>query len=146
MSATRQAVIGNMAKTEPRGRGKGAMAKQYIPAKLGDDWWTQNKQRCYDMLLEFVGGEHHLGKLSHAGDGLRMTTWRELATFDIGQLTSLVVLAHKHVCRVAVATAGPRHLAIQVWARKADGPLTVSHPSLSDLIELCERHRSSGVE
>jgi len=113
------------------------MAEQCKPAKPGDGRWTPNKQRCYDLLLEFVGGEHHLGKLSHLGDGLRMTTWRELATFDSGYLTWLVVLAHKHCCRVAIDSAGPRRLAIQVWARNAEGSLMTRHPSLSDLIEQC---------
>lgn len=122
------------------------MAKQYIPAKLGDDWWTQNKQRCYDMLVEFVGREHHLGRLSHFGYGLRMTTQMDLATFDSNQLTRLVVLAHKHLCRVAIDPAGPMRLAIRVWARKAEGCLIVRHPSLVDLIEFCEQHRSTGVE
>ena len=118
------------------------MAETYKRARPDDEQWTQEKQRCYALLLEFVGGEHHLGKLSHIGDGLRMTTWRDLATFDSDQLTWLVILAHKHLCRIAIDSAGPRQLAIQVWARKAQGRLAARHPSLGDLIELCERHRS----
>ena len=120
------------------------MSKQYIRAEVDDEQWTPEKQRCYDMLLEFVDGEHHLGKLSHFGDGLRMTTWRELATFDSDQLTWLVILAHKHLCRIAIDSAGPRQLAIQVWARKAQGRLAARHPSLSALIERCERHQGGG--
>ena len=121
------------------------MAEPYKPAKPNDEQWTPEKQRCYELLLEFVGA-HHIKKLSHVGDGLRMTTWRGLATFDCGQLTWLVILAHQHCCRVAIDPAGPMRLAIQVWAREAEGGLTERHPSLSDLIEQCERHQGSGVE
>lgn len=121
------------------------MSEQYKPAKPGDKGWTPEKQRCYELLLEFAGGEHHLGKLSHLGDGLRMTTWRELATFDSGYLTWLVVLAHKHCCRVSIGQAGPRRLAIQVWARNAEGSLMTRHPLLSDLIEHCEQHQADNA-
>ena len=96
------------------------------------------------MLLDFVGGEHRLGKLTHFGDGLRMTTWRDLATFDSGDLTWLVILSHKHLCRVSIDPAGPRYLAIQVWARNAEGGLMTRHPSLCDLIKQCEQHQTEG--
>ena len=120
------------------------MTETYERARPDDEQWTQEKQRCYALLLEFVDGEHHLGKLSHFGDGLRMTTQMDLATFDSGYLTWLVVLAHKHVCRVAIDAAGPLFLAIQVWARNTEGCLIARHPSLGDLIELCERHQGGG--
>lgn len=122
------------------------MAEPYERAKPNDGQWTPEKQRCYDMLLEFVDGEHHIGKLSHFGSGLRMTTWGGLATFDSDQLTWLVILAHKHLCRIAIDSAGPRQLAIHVWARKAQGRLAARHPSLSALIERCERHQGGGAE
>ena len=122
------------------------MAKKYTQAKAGDDRWTADKQQCHELLLEFVGGEHRLGKLTHFGNGLRMTTQMDLATFDSGHLTWLVVLAHKHLCRVAIGTAGPRQLAIQVWAREPDGGLMARHPSLADLAERCERHQNNGAE
>lgn len=112
----------------------------YKKASPDDEWWTPEKQRCYELLVESVGGEHHLGKLSHFGTGLRMTTARDLATCDGDLLTWLVILAHRHLCRVAIDSAGPRHLAIQIWARQADGRWAARHPSLNDLIGRCERH------
>ena len=119
------------------------MTQQYKPATPNDEEWTPEKQRCYALLLEFAGGEHHLCKLAHLGYGLRMTTQMDLATFDSGYLTWLVVLAHKHCCRVAIDSAGPRRLAIQVWARNTEGSLMTRHPSLSDLIEQCEQHQAN---
>ena len=116
------------------------MTQQYKPATPNDEEWTPEKQRCYALLLEFAGGEHHLGKLAHLGYGLRMTTQMDLATFDSGYLTWLVTLSHKHLCRVLIGPAGPRRLAIHVWARKAEGRLAERHPSLHDLIEQCMRH------
>jgi hypothetical protein len=121
------------------------MAEKYQRAIVGDSDWTGSKQRCYDLLLEWVGGEHHLGKVSHFGTGLRMTTWRDVASFDNDYMTWLVILAHKHRCRVAVDGAGPRHRAIQVWARETEGSPIFRHPGLRDLIERCERHEQEDI-
>lgn len=118
------------------------MGEQYKSAKPNDEQWTPDKQRCYGLLLEFVGGEHHLGKLSHFGTGLRMTTLADMATFDGDSLTRLAILSHKHLCRVSIDSAGPRYLAIQVWARNLTGSLMTRHPSLCDLIERCQSHQT----
>ena len=108
-------------------------------AKPGDEQWSEDKQRCWDLLVCFVGGEHHLQNVYHYGDGLWMSTWQDLATFDSGLLTRLVVLAHGRYCRVAIGRSGTGVVAISVWARKPEGGLCYRHPGLDDLIAMAER-------
>jgi len=110
-------------------------------AKPGDEKWSDDKQRCWDLLVCFVGGEHHLPKVYHWGDGLRMSTWQDLATFDSGLLAWLVVLAHRDRCRVSVGPSGPGRVAVEVWARQLEGGLCKRHPGLDDLIEMALRAR-----
>jgi hypothetical protein len=108
-------------------------------AKPGDDEWTDDKQRCWNLLVRFVGGEHHLANVYHFGSGLRMSTWWDLATFDGGRLTWLVVLAHRDHCRVSIGPSGPGRVAVHVWARKPEGNLFERHPGLNDLVAMAER-------
>lgn len=113
-------------------------------AKPGDEHWSDDKQRCWDLLVAFVGGEHHLQKVYHFGDGLRMSTWRDLATFDGDLLTWLVLLAHRDCCRVSVGPSGPGRVAVRVWARKQKGRMCERHHGLDDLIARAEQAKRAG--
>lgn len=108
-------------------------------AKPGDEQWTTNKQRCWQLLADWSRGEHHMGKVTHCGRGLRMTRLGEVATFDGDDMTRLVLFAHQRRCRVAVSPAGPWRLSIEVHPRKPAGSLYERHPGLSDLEEQCRR-------
>lgn len=103
-----------------------------------DALWTPDKQRCWDMMVEFARGVHHMGKVYHWGNGLRMSWLGELATFDGNDLTCLVVLAHHHLCRCSVSSGGPQRVAIEVFARKPEGDTYSRHPGLSDLVSKCQ--------
>jgi len=108
------------------------------PAKPGDEEWNGDKQRCWDLLVCFAGGEHNLSTVYHFGDGLRMSTWKDLATFDSDLLTWLVVLAHRDCCRVSIKPSGPVQVAVHVWARQPEGELGERHPGLDDLVAMVE--------
>lgn len=110
-----------------------------VRAFEGDALWTPDKQRCWDMMAQFARGVHHMGKVYHWGNGLRMSWLGELATFDGADLTRLVVLAHHHLCRCSVSSCGPYRVAIEVFARKPEGYLYQRHPGLSDLVSQCQR-------
>jgi len=120
-------------------------------ANPGDEHWTDDKQRCWDLLVCFVGGEHHLANVYHLGDGLQMSTREDLATFDCDLLTWLVVLAHRNRCRVSVGPSEPGRVAVHVWARQAvnvwarqpEGGLCKRHPGLDDLIAMAEQAKGS---
>ena len=109
-------------------------------AKPHDNNWNKNKQHCWDLLVAFVGGEHYLEKVYHHGDGLQMSTWLDLATFDFDLLTWLVVLAHRDRCRVSIGSSGPGRVAVRVWSRQPKGgSFRLRHPGLDDLIKRAER-------
>jgi hypothetical protein len=110
-----------------------------MAAKPNDEHWTDDKQRCWDLLVCFVGGEHHLGNVYHLGFGLQMSTWKDLATHDGGFLTWLVLLAHRDHCRVSIGPSGPGRVAVSVWARQPEGRLSERHPGLDDLAAAAER-------
>ena len=109
-----------------------------VRAYPGDALWTPDKQRCWYMMVQFARGEHHLGKVYHWGNGLRMQWHGELATFDGDELTRLVLLAHQHLCRCSVSSSGPYKVRIQVFARKPEGDTYSRHPGLSDLVSQCQ--------
>lgn len=116
-----------------------------VRAVPGDALWTPEKQRCWDVMAQFARGVHHMGKVYHWGNGLRMSWLAELATFDGSDLTYLVVLAHHHLCRCSVSSSGPRRVAIEVFARKPEGRLCKRHPGLSDLVSQCQRLSGAGA-
>lgn len=113
-------------------------------ATPNDQQWNEGKQRCWELLSDLVGGEHHMGNVWHCGKGLRMTTFRDFATYDSNLLTRLVLLAHDRLCRCGVANGGPRHIAIEVWPRKATGDFCTRHPGLSELIAQCRQMEGGG--
>ena len=108
-------------------------------AKPKDEQWTENKQRCWQLLADWARGEHHMGKVTHCGRGLRMTWLGEVATFDGNDMTRLVLIAHQRLCRASISSAGPQRLAIEVHPRQPEGSLYERHPGLSDLEEQCRR-------
>ena len=73
-------------------------------------------------------------RVVHWGFGLRMTWFSEVATFDGNALTRLVLLAHERRCRVAISPASPRHISIEVHARKEQGRFCERHPGLLDIL------------
>ena len=110
------------------------MSTKYIDAKPDDQFWTPEKDRCWNLLVRWCGGEHHLRRVVHWGFGLRMTWLSEVATFDSDALTRLVLLAHDRRCRVAISPASPRQISIEVHARKEQGRLCERHPGLLDIL------------
>ena len=117
-----------------------------LAAIPSDEKWSESKQRCWDLLVCFVGSEHRLQDVYHYGDGLQMNTWQELATFDSDLLTRLVVLAHRDHCRVSVGQSRTGLVAVNVWACQPMGNTTAAnsrlcerHPGLDDLIAMAEQ-------
>ena len=107
-------------------------------AKPGDEKWSDDKQRCWDFLVRFVGGEHRLSNVYHFGDGLRMSTRQDLETFDSGLLTWM---ANRNHCRVSTDSSGPGGVAVHVWACQFEGNMSAWHPGLNDSMAMAERAR-----
>lgn len=74
--------------------------------------------------------------------------WQPFATHDNGELTSLVLAAHQHQCRVQLDIVG-RHMRLLIHPRKPRSKrLMEGHPTLEDLAAraaLREAHRRYGI-
>lgn len=108
-------------------------------ARPEDQHWNDSKQRCWDLLATWCGGDHNMQPVLHWGAGLAMRWRGDVATHDSDMLTWLVILAHQHCCRVSISQHGLGYIRIQVWARKPEGTWVERHPDLSDLIARCTR-------
>lgn len=85
------------------------------------------------MLVDLVGGEHHLyGPVRRWGYGIRATLRGAAATTDANLLTRIVVLAHDRAIRAALDSGGPRGLALMLWKRTREGDFCDRHPTLED--------------
>ena len=95
-----------------------------------------NKEEATKFFSEFFGGEHHFpSKISPCGNGWRILTMQEMATYDFGTLTKLVVLAHDHCVRAAVRPSKGMKLEITIHKRKREGSMFERHPTLEDSVE-----------
>jgi len=61
--------------------------------------------------------------------------WRgEMATFDFGMLTMLVLLCHEARVRVSIEGCGPHLLRMAFFQRKAEGGAAERHPSIDEAV------------
>jgi len=98
---------------------------------------TDNQEYCKRMLSQWVGGDHHLGKIHPFGHGIKMSYRGDLATFDSSKLTNLVLLAHRWRVRVSLTSAGIAGVNVCCWKRKESGSLFERHPGLEELAARC---------
>lgn len=120
------------------------MARNNKPDK---EWrscdWITNDERASDELLdksahilaETFGGLHNVpGRLKHFGYWIELCVLGELSTFDFDRLTSLVMGAHAHCCRVSVRAASPQYLRLMFHNRQREGSMSERHPTLDEAI------------
>lgn len=105
---------------------------------------TPDQLHCYQMLCDWRGGAHHLGRITRFGHGIRTTVYScYLATYDLGALTTLVLLAHDRCVRVELGNGGPSRTAICCHRRHArrspTGPTWDQHPTIEQTIEIHRR-------
>ena len=80
------------------------------------------------------GGLHHLpSKIQRFGLGWNVDYIGDVATFDSGFMTKLVILGHDMCLRVSILD-GPNGLRIAVHKRKRAGGFSEPHPFLQDAI------------
>ena len=98
---------------------------------------SPDQLECWQLLCDLVGGEHHLPKVQTFGSGIKATLPRQsLATFDFGDLTDLVILAHDRCIRAEVLPGGPGRIAVALWKRDGrEGPMHRRHPTIEEAIK-----------
>lgn len=97
--------------------------------------FTANQQECIDLLARVFGGRHQLNEIHAIGENtIAMPYWNALSTFDGGQLTHLVILAHEKAIRVEIS-AYKSELQIALYYRgKREGKIYQRHPDLETAI------------
>lgn len=98
---------------------------------------NHNQEYCKKLLSDWVGGDHHLGKVYPFGEGIKMSYRGDLATFDSSTLTHLVILAHQRRVRVSLTSAGIAGINVCLWRRKESGSMFERHPGLEELAARC---------
>jgi hypothetical protein len=108
----------------------------------------------YEEAKEFFGkffiGKHHIpgkgkNKIREWGEGWYVLLYNELATFDFNYLTSLVLLAHENLYRVAVSPGNSKCLRIIINKRRSKTDkdeyweTSIHHPTSEQLIELIKK-------
>ena len=119
---------------------------------------TDDQKLCLYVLACFAGGEHHVHGLDRAeSNGMSMAWVGEVASFDAGDLTKLVLLAHAWGVRVTISPGGGDRLEITAHRRALSDDLEdmvwTRHPTLAGLIERATKllpkdaqpHSESGV-
>ena len=109
-----------------------------------------DRRRCLDVLTTAIAPLHNLYRVNqHEPPDFGVYVWgngimvklktNSLATFDLDQLTRLVVEAHARRCRVEIAPHSFNELRVCVHPRQTNGRTDERHPGLSDLIDRCRR-------
>ena len=97
------------------------------------------EEKCKLVLARTFHGIHHCWpwweRRKAWGDGIRVVTRRDLATFDFNELTRLVVAAHDECVRVEISGAAPGYIYIDLHPRKREGSGSERHPEIEKGIE-----------
>lgn len=91
------------------------------------------------------GGLHNVHNARHCGHWFQFNV-RDLATFDHGTLTRLVVAAHDFAARVELQSAGFAGVKVMVWDRERTGDTYTRHPTIEDALEGMASKRAACAE
>lgn len=72
--------------------------------------------------------------------GVSVVWQRELATWDFGQLTMLVLLCHEARIRCSIEGSGPRNIRLSFWQRKEAGGMAERHPNIEEAVASLRRY------
>lgn len=102
-----------------------------------------NGARCAVLLNRWLDGLHHVPfgrtwEIDWSGEGVKVSGFGEIATYDFGLLTRLVLLAHEHSIRVEIKSHTFKSMMITLHPRpvlKAGETRNICthHPTLADL-------------
>lgn len=91
-------------------------------------------------ILGIVGGGIYnapinVAKIDWSNDRFIDVKWRgQLATYDFGHLTTLVLLCHEARIRVSVEGCGPQYMRLFFSQRQAEGSMSSRHPSIEQAV------------
>ena len=84
------------------------------------EWMNEKQQKCYRMLCDLMGGEHHIqNKVTAASPrGIATTIAGDLATYDMDELTKLIVMAHDRGIRASISPANMQYVRLMLHVRE----------------------------
>ena len=97
------------------------------------EWMNEKQQKCYRMLCDLMGGEHHItGKVKECSPwGIQTTISTDFASYDFAELTKLVVLAHDRGIRASLSPLNMQYMRLVLDARQGrQGRFWQRHPTL----------------
>ena len=98
------------------------------------EWMNENQKKCYRMLCDLMGGEHHItGKVKESSPwGIQTTISTDFASYDFAELTKLVVLAHDRGIRASLSPLNMQYMRLMLHVRQYRyGPTFYErHPTL----------------
>jgi len=101
-------------------------------------WMSDNQFKCFGMICDLVGGEHHLcGKVKECGpNGIEVNcTNNGWSTYDFNLLTNAVIMAHDRMIRFEIKPSGPGMLKLLLHKRSSrEGRMYEKHPTMEDAI------------
>jgi hypothetical protein len=111
--------------------------------------FVELKARAERVINDSFGGTHHVRSLKFFGPELPMCSFltTELATWDRGNLTALVVSSHDQCLRCEISNGGPNRLKVELWPRlrhKGGEEISSCCPLLEDHIKLIRGQITSG--
>ena len=109
---------------------------------LSDHSLSKDQRTCIEVLCAGMNAAiyniptnwNRMEKIGSKGIKLSLHL-NGLSTFDFGELTGLVVHAHKERVRVTICPSGPRMLGVMLFKRHADGEINERHPGVDDLVK-----------
>ncbi len=114
---------------------------RYVERPLSRESMNEDQLACFDLLSDWLGGDHHCPKRVNAAGPRGITCCihdrSRLATYDLGQLTALVVLAHDRCIRAELGGVAPGLVRLYLHRRSnRDGHSQWDrHPALENHVE-----------
>lgn len=106
---------------------------------MAEEWMTEDQLYCYQMLCDWLGGEHHVPDVKPCGMGVKLSVYG-LSTFDGDALTRLVFLAHDRCVRVELCNGGPHRVGLKLHRRHTRvGGMWGRHPTIEEALN---QHRA----
>lgn len=99
------------------------------------------EQKAKAVLAAGYYGIHHVPywhrRREWGPDGVRVSVFGDMATFDFDTLTRLVVAAHDQCVRLRVMSGGPNMLTLGFTDRVRDGLVYDRHPTMEEALVRC---------
>lgn len=104
-----------------------------------EEWMTEDQRYCYQMLCDWLGGEHHVSAVKPCGMGLELSAYG-LSPFDDDSPTRLVLHAHDHCVHVELRNGGPCRVGLRLHQRLTRvGGMWGRHPTIEEALN---QHRA----